>query len=924
MAKFKCFVCGYIFDEAQAGIQFSEITECPICAESRDIFRRLDDEEEAGKDSEKKEEASEEKKEDASEKKAEEVAEEKKASEKEGEEAKKEEPKDEPKEEPAKEDSEKKEEPKDEAAEKKDEKADEFAAKGFVIEKRQEFWLDEKGKENGEVDKSHIQTYYDGGIPVKSPEEIEREKKRLEEENRPRLDPIDGSGSVKKVIDGGDRSSDGSDSEVVVVDEENKATSDVDAGDDDFVFEEAVIESTEPLETEEIPAAVSAGIIEEGDFFTGFDSNPNFGDTVRTEEFIFDDEEPVGEAVEIEEILSEEAAEVVEAVPVEEVAEAEEIVTEVAEETTEEVAETLEEVVEEVAEEAAPVEEAVEEAAPVEEAAEEVTEQPAEETPEVVEEILFEDEEIAEEVAPVEEAVEEVAEEAAPAEEAIEEVVETAEETTEEVAEAVEETTGEVVEEAASAEEAVEEAAEEVVSAEESVEEVAEEATETIEETVEETAEEIAEETAPVEETAEEVEEKSAIPVAAGVGAAAAAAFVAAVAADSKDETSEEATEEVAEVEETVAESVEEATEEVAEETAEEITEEVTEEVAEVAEEAVEESTEEVNEEVAEVAEETTEEVAETTEETVEEAAEEATETIEEAAEEAAEEAVTETTENVEESAEPAEVIGTAVVEAKKYSLLAEEQVNLFEKYGQGVVNNGLEGIILLPAQLNPLPMSRDENIHAGTTIGKFAEKPAKLAEPFGNSSLFTWGEFIPGESVSDNLEDASLVLIKGKNSHIPNVSGKEQLRMEVSDARLLSGGRPVGISLMIGRIEQDLAACVYADMDYVVLSDLSTGMLPYALRRAKNYLARVNSGLEIIVSIKDVNNAQEIAKLLALGADFILLERECDESRISRMKASVKEIARNTGHGNVHELNMYDICTIDSNLAANTDISHF
>ena len=47
MAKFKCFVCGYIFDEEQAGIPFSEITECPICAESRDIFRRMDEEEPA-------------------------------------------------------------------------------------------------------------------------------------------------------------------------------------------------------------------------------------------------------------------------------------------------------------------------------------------------------------------------------------------------------------------------------------------------------------------------------------------------------------------------------------------------------------------------------------------------------------------------------------------------------------------------------------------------------------------------------------------------------------------------------------------------------------------------------------------------------------------------------------------------------------
>ena len=45
MAKFECSVCGYIFDEQQAGIKFSEITECPICAESKDKFKKIEEEE---------------------------------------------------------------------------------------------------------------------------------------------------------------------------------------------------------------------------------------------------------------------------------------------------------------------------------------------------------------------------------------------------------------------------------------------------------------------------------------------------------------------------------------------------------------------------------------------------------------------------------------------------------------------------------------------------------------------------------------------------------------------------------------------------------------------------------------------------------------------------------------------------------------
>ena len=72
------------------------------------------------------------------------------------------------------------------------------------------------------------------------------------------------------------------------------------------------------------------------------------------------------------------------------------------------------------------------------------------------------------------------------------------------------------------------------------------------------------------------------------------------------------------------------------------------------------------------------------------------------------------------------------------------------------------------------------------------------------------------------------------------------------------------------------------------------------------------------------MNDTKEIAKMIALGADYILLNREYDSVRCECMKKELKEIARNTGHGSVQEFNMYDICTISADLAANTDISHF
>ena len=810
MAKFECKGCGYIFDEQQAGIKFSEIMECPICAGPREEFEQKEEEKKETKD---------EKKDDA----------------------------------------------------------------GYVIEKRQEFWLEEKDKKpEKEPDRSNIETYYDGEgvIPVKTPEQLEKEAKEKEEAERPKLDPIEVTGT--NIVERGDRSSDGSDSEVVVVDE---ATSDVDTGDDekkeeteaedekaeekseeteageevsektednaedDFFFEE--VESSEPLETEEIPAAVSAGIHEEGDFFTGFNNSPTFGDAVRTEEFIFDDEEPVGEVVELDDEVDETAEEAAEALET------------TVEETAEEVAKTAEAAEEEKAEEAAETEASEEEKA--EEATEETTEEVAEETTEAAEE---KEEEAVETEAVEEEKAEETTEEAA--EEAVEEVAETVEEKVEEAAET--ETSEEE-----KTEESIEETAEEVAEkTAEAAEEKAEEAVETEaveEEKAEETAVETAEKVA--EETTEAAEEEKTEETA-------------------ETEIVEEVAEEAAETETSEEEKAEEATEEVAEETVEEV-------IAAAA--------------AAVVAEEVAEAIGESPKEADEDAE----------AEEAGEEVLSDSKDFILVDDEEEEKAGTEIAEDKKNHLLTDEQVkSLFEQYGIGPASNGLEGIILLPAQLDPMPLGRDEEIDTESVIGKFSAQPVFMNQPFACSESFLWGEYIPGEDDEADYSEASLILVKGKNSHIPTVSGKKQLRKEVALAKEKSGGKPIGLSLMIGRIEQDLAVCVNADVDFVVLNDVSSGMLPYALRRAINYLSRVNSGIDVIVSIEDVNNAQEIAKLLALGADYILLKREYSETTTRRLTAELREIARNTGHKDVHGLNMYDICTIDRDLAANTDISHF
>ena len=179
------------------------------------------------------------------------------------------------------------------------------------------------------------------------------------------------------------------------------------------------------------------------------------------------------------------------------------------------------------------------------------------------------------------------------------------------------------------------------------------------------------------------------------------------------------------------------------------------------------------------------------------------------------------TTESAEETTEESEeeTVGTGFILDKKYSLLADaESKSLHVLSGVGPASNGLEGIILLPAQLDPMPLGRDEEIDTESVIGKFSAQPVFMNQPFASSESFLWGEYIPGEDDEADYSEASLILVKGKNSHIPTVSGKKQLRKEVALAKEKSGGKPIGLSLMIGRIEQDLAVCVNADVDFVVL----------------------------------------------------------------------------------------------------------
>ena len=392
--------------------------------------------------------------------------------------------------------------------------------------------------------------------------------------------------------------------------------------------------------------------------------------------------------------------------------------------------------------------------------------------------------------------------------------------------------------------------------------------------------------------------------------------------ADAAEENAEAVAEE--EVIETAAddttEAVAEETETAAEETVAETEAAVEEnEATESAEEIVEEATETEESEAAE-----TNDTAEANEAEVE--ASEETEDVEKAEEEEEEEERDYICLDADEELDGRPVAYSMLKRDTKYTVLYDTAAKrIFDDYPLENVNvsNGLENIILLPAQCNPLPLKRNARVETKTVIGALTACPVEVLQPFCFSKLFLWGEHIPNNSKPEKYANQALVLVKGEEGHIPNLSSKEELREEVEIAKARFNGTPVGIDLVAGRIEADLEACVYAKVDFVILNDVSSRILPYALRRARNYLNRVNSKLEILVCVEALKDAQELAKILALGANFVLVERGFDLDMANNMTEALKEICRSTGHNNVHDLNLEDICTIDTDLAMYTDISH-
>lgn len=240
-------------------------------------------------------------------------------------------------------------------------------------------------------------------------------------------------------------------------------------------------------------------------------------------------------------------------------------------------------------------------------------------------------------------------------------------------------------------------------------------------------------------------------------------------------------------------------------------------------------------------------------------------------------------------------------------------------------------------------------------------------------------GGHLPGDKVT---EEISKVRNKpmGQDvispSKFPNIETKEDLKVMVDWLRATSKGRPIGIKIAAGHIEQDLQWIDFAKPDFITIDGRggATGASPrslkdntsiptiYALARARKYMDEHNMDMELVIT-GGLRLPGDFAKALAMGADAVaiasaaLVATACQQYRICNTgtcpvgaatqdpelrknlqidtaakrlanylnvcKKELEMFGRITGHDNIHDLSLKDLKTTNREISEFTDIEH-
>ena len=240
-------------------------------------------------------------------------------------------------------------------------------------------------------------------------------------------------------------------------------------------------------------------------------------------------------------------------------------------------------------------------------------------------------------------------------------------------------------------------------------------------------------------------------------------------------------------------------------------------------------------------------------------------------------------------------------------------------------------------------------------------------------------GGHLPSEKVTEII-----ATMRGKRrgedilspSKFPGLDTPEDLKGMVDMLRSRSGGLPIGVKIAAGHIEEDLEFISHSGCDFITidgrggatgsspkfLKDSSSVPTVYALSRARRYMDEHGMDQELVIT-GGFRTSGDCIKALAMGADAVAISsaalmalgcqryRICNtgmcpmgiatqdpelESRLdveagsirvgnylNALANEIRSFLRVSGHSDLEELSLDDLCTVSSEIAENTGIRH-
>ena len=238
-------------------------------------------------------------------------------------------------------------------------------------------------------------------------------------------------------------------------------------------------------------------------------------------------------------------------------------------------------------------------------------------------------------------------------------------------------------------------------------------------------------------------------------------------------------------------------------------------------------------------------------------------------------------------------------------------------------------------------------------------------------------GGHLPGEKVTDVI-----AVMRGKRrgqdiqspSRFPGVDSPEDLRAMVDMLRERSGGLPIGVKIAAGHIEEDLGFISESGCDFITidgrggatgsspkfLRDASSVPTVYALSRARRYMDEHGMDQDLVMT-GGFRTSGDCIKALAMGADAIAmasaplmalgcrryricnsgmcpmgiatqdpelearLDQEAGARRVGNflnaLNGELRTFLRVSGHTDLSELSLDDLCTTSSEMSEVTGI---